>query len=87
MQNFLVVVQIRIRSGNSSEQRYAKGIYPLRRRGNWLLCTLILGNTATNTLLSIVMADLTNGFVSKSLPLCSTNNHSWIYSYIICHLS
>jgi hypothetical protein len=82
MQNFLVVIQIHICSGSSSEQRYAKGIYPLRRRGNWLLCTLILGNTATNTLLSIAMADLTSGF-TISTPFYFNGNHFLIYSNML----
>jgi len=40
---------------------YAKRIYPLRKRGNLLLCTLLLGNTAVNSLLSILLADWAGG--------------------------
>lgn len=40
---------------------YAKKIYPLRKRGNLLLCTLLLGNTAVNSLLSILLADWAGG--------------------------
>jgi metal transporter CNNM len=59
---FICLSQVRIRSGDAAGQRFAKRIYALRRRGNWLLCTLILGNTAANALLAIIMADLTSGF-------------------------
>jgi metal transporter CNNM len=43
--------------------RAATKIYPMRKDGNLLLCTLLLGNVAVNTLLGILMADITSGTV------------------------
>ena len=53
-------------AGEEEEKRYAKVISPVRKSGNLLLCTLLLGNTLVNTLLSIFLAGLLNswqGFV------------------------
>lgn len=41
----------------------ARKIYPLRKNGNLLLCTLLLGNVAVNALLSILLADKTGGAI------------------------
>ncbi len=43
--------------------RAAAKILPIRKNGNLLLCTLLLGNVAVNTLLGILMADITGGTV------------------------
>eukprot|EP00013_Stygamoeba_regulata_P020504 CAMPEP_0177657806 /NCGR_PEP_ID=MMETSP0447-20121125/16422_1 /TAXON_ID=0 /ORGANISM="Stygamoeba regulata, Strain BSH-02190019" /LENGTH=629 /DNA_ID=CAMNT_0019162267 /DNA_START=234 /DNA_END=2123 /DNA_ORIENTATION=- len=56
-----VGLEIVIGSGTAKESKYAKRIYPLRRRGNLLLCVLLLGNVAVNALLSILLADKTSG--------------------------
>ena len=45
------------------EAHYAVKILPLRRRGNLLLCTLLLGNTLVNALIAILSASFTGGQV------------------------
>ncbi|GMS81732.1 hypothetical protein PENTCL1PPCAC_3907 [Pristionchus entomophagus] len=47
--------------GSEQEQKYANAVLPLRRRGNQLLCTLLLGNTLCNATISIAVDDLIPG--------------------------
>ena len=51
-------------SQDHQEVRWAKRILPLRRRGNLLLCTLLLGNTLVNALIAILLDDLSSGGAS-----------------------
>jgi len=42
----------------------AKKIYPIRKRGNLLLCTLLLGNVATNSTMAIFLGDIASGVMA-----------------------
>ncbi|CAM5127673.1 unnamed protein product [Natator depressus] len=44
--------------GTNKEKRYARKIEPIRRKGNYLLCSLLLGNVLVNTTLTILLDDL-----------------------------
>ncbi|KAJ1091905.1 hypothetical protein NDU88_005019 [Pleurodeles waltl] len=44
--------------GSDREKRYARKIEPIRRKGNYLLCSLLLGNVLVNTTLTILLDDL-----------------------------
>jgi hypothetical protein len=54
-------LKVVMKGGKPRERKYAKRIYPIRKKGNLLLCTLVLGNVMVNTLLSILMENLTSG--------------------------
>ena len=45
----------------------AKKVYAVRKRGNLLLCTLLLGNVAVNSTLAIFLGDIASGFMAGIL--------------------
>jgi len=47
--------------GDEKEKKWAETIEPVRSRGNFLLCTLLLGNTLVNSTLAIFLTDLMEG--------------------------
>ena len=44
--------------------KHAIKVYPLRKKGNLLLCTLLLGNVAVNSTLAIFLGSITAGVVA-----------------------
>lgn len=60
-------LEIIVASGEEPEKTYAEKILPVRKRGNELLCTLLLSNTLVNAVLSIFMGSLTSGIVGGLL--------------------
>ncbi|EOD14785.1 hypothetical protein EMIHUDRAFT_461601 [Emiliania huxleyi CCMP1516] len=49
-------LELIVSGGSAREAAWARKIYPMRRHGNLLLCTLLLGNTLVNVLISIFSA-------------------------------
>ena len=54
-------LQIVIKTGSEQEQEDAKAILPVRKLGNFLLCSLLLGNVLVNNTLTIMLDALTGG--------------------------
>jgi len=50
-----------VANGDTENAEYAKKIMPIRKEGNLLLCTLLLGNVAVNSALAILLANFTGG--------------------------
>ncbi|CAL8077511.1 unnamed protein product [Orchesella dallaii] len=57
-------LKIIMNAGTEKEKRYAKQIRPLRENGNYLLCSLLLGNVLVNATLTILLDDLTSGLIA-----------------------
>ncbi|CAF0803215.1 unnamed protein product [Adineta ricciae] len=54
----LIVIQ---EAGTASDRKYAKKIYPVRKHGNFLLCTILLGNVLVNSTTTILLDTLISG--------------------------
>lgn len=54
----LLVIQ---EAGTESDRKYARKIYPVRRKGNFLLCTILLGNVLVNSTATILLDMLVSG--------------------------
>ncbi|ODN06181.1 Metal transporter CNNM2 [Orchesella cincta] len=57
-------LKILANTGSEKERMYAKTILPLRTQGNYLLCSLVLGNVLINSSLTILLDDLTTGLLA-----------------------
>lgn len=47
--------------GSRKEKKYAKKIYPLRKRGNLLLCTILIGNVLVNSSSTLILGNYLEG--------------------------
>lgn len=50
--------------GDPRERSYARTIAPLRKRGNYLLCSLLLANVMVNSSLTVILEEMTSGPVA-----------------------
>lgn len=57
-------LQVIMKCGSENERRYAQTIEPVRRRGNYLLCSILFSNTLVNSTISVFLEDLSSGFLA-----------------------
>ena len=51
-------LKIIMESGTKRQRKHAKSIFRVRKRGNYLLCTLLLGNVLVNSTLTVLLDNL-----------------------------
>jgi len=56
-----------VAKGDTENAKYAQDVMPIRAKGNLLLCTLLLGNVAVNSALSILLANFAGGILGFAL--------------------
>lgn len=57
-------LQVIMKCGSEDEKRYARIIEPVRRRGNYLLCSILFSNTLVNSTISVFLEELSDGFIA-----------------------
>lgn len=57
-------LKILCNTGEQKEREYARIIQPVRNHGNFLLCSILLGNVLVNSTFTIILDGLTSGLVA-----------------------
>ncbi|XP_055641243.1 unextended protein [Toxorhynchites rutilus septentrionalis] len=57
-------LKILCNTGTDEEKRYAQAIQPVRDHGNYLLCSILLGNVLVNSTFTILLDSLTSGLIA-----------------------
>jgi len=81
----LTDLRVYIDSGTPNEQRHARRIYPIRKKGNHLLVSLLVGNTSVNSALSILSAGIFNGVVGFVVSTITILYLGEIVPQAVCH--
>lgn len=51
-------------AGEKNEKKYAQTILPVRQKGNYLLCSILLGSTAFNSLFTVILDEYLSNWIT-----------------------
>ncbi|VDN38256.1 unnamed protein product [Gongylonema pulchrum] len=57
-------------SEDKRERKYASDILPLRSQGNFLLCSIVFGNTMCNIIVTLLISDLCESIENYYANVC-----------------
>ncbi|XP_060526504.1 unextended protein [Cylas formicarius] len=77
-------LKILCNTGSSKEKKYARAIQPVRDHGNYLLCSILLGNVFVNSIFTILLDGLTSGLIAVIFSTLAIVLFGEIFPQAVC---
>ncbi|XP_030755614.1 metal transporter CNNM4 [Sitophilus oryzae] len=77
-------LKILCNTGTNRERKYARVIQPVRDHGNYLLCSILLGNVLVNSIFTIILDGLTSGLIAVIFSTLAIVLFGEIFPQAVC---
>ncbi|XP_066246093.1 unextended protein [Euwallacea similis] len=77
-------LKILCNTGTPRERKYARAIQPVRNHGNYLLCSILLGNVLVNSIFTILLDGLTSGLIAVIFSTLAIVLFGEIFPQAVC---
>ncbi|XP_050303940.1 unextended protein isoform X2 [Anthonomus grandis grandis] len=77
-------LKILCNTGTAKERKYARVIQPVRNHGNYLLCSILLGNVLVNSIFTILLDGLTSGLIAVIFSTLAIVLFGEIFPQAVC---
>lgn len=77
-------LKILCNTGTAKERKYARVIQPVRNHGNYLLCSILLGNVFVNSIFTILLDGLTSGLIAVIFSTLAIVLFGEIFPQAVC---
>ncbi|KAH1012285.1 hypothetical protein HUJ05_011468 [Dendroctonus ponderosae] len=77
-------LKILCNTGTAKERKYARVIQPVRNHGNYLLCSILLGNVLVNSIFTIILDGLTSGLIAVIFSTLAIVLFGEIFPQAVC---